>query len=39
VDRLFAGYAGEDATLAALLLTDRGDGPAQGLIGNLRRRP
>jgi PKD repeat protein len=38
VDRLFAGYAGEDATLAALLLGDQGDGPAQGPTGYLRRR-
>jgi streptogramin lyase len=38
VDRLFAGYAGEDATLAALLLGDQSDGPAQGLTGHLRRR-
>jgi hypothetical protein len=30
VDRLFGGYAGDDATLAALLLADQGDGPEQG---------
>jgi hypothetical protein len=39
VDRLFTGYAGEDATLAALLLDYQGDGPSQGPIGHLRHRP
>jgi hypothetical protein len=32
------GYAGEDASLAALLLADQGDGPALGPTGHLRRR-
>jgi hypothetical protein len=38
LDRLFAGYAGEEATLAALLLADQGDWTAQGPAGYLRRR-